>query len=217
MSAFNPDPPIIVEPCFKVVVYGILYGQQTVNTFYYARQTTTANVASPAEIATLFLASCQTSWESAVSEDWVGQQGRCYRLDEPSMPPHIETTAAFAGTIVEDATPATVSARLRRRTAHGGAKGRGMVRLAGLPRTSIDNGVIDAAELLLLEALATDWLDVLAPVDPTKGTYAPYLIKRAGLPGPPPLVVNRGSQVISWSITNILGHQNTRQAHSGGE
>lgn len=216
MSAFNPDPPIIAQPCFKVVIYGELYDQQTVNTFFYARQAETANVAPPGTILSLFIAACGAAWEAAVSNDWVSNHARCYRLDDPAMLVAVDDPQ-FAGTVAEDSVPTTVAARLRRQTGHGGAKGRGMVRLAGIPRTAIDNGLIDAAEVVLLQTLVTAWLQVLTPVDATQGTYAPFLIKRSGLPGPPPLVVNRGSQVLQWIIEATPGHQNSRQARVGGE
>lgn len=212
-----PPLPVATQPCYRWQVFGVLYGQTTINTFYFMDMTPGAAPRTTGELE--FMNS--TLWTdldgpflACLADQWSGEKIVLESLDNRTQRPAILnfTPGAQVGTRTGEADTPWVAAKLNRITAVRGLRGQGCIRLSGIPLEDVEGSYISAGLKTALNALGDAlMLPFTSLADPT------FTINSALVyPGRTTPIVNRGLPTAEWEASTILASQKTRRTRVVG-
>lgn len=175
-----PLPPPGTKAVIEIAVVGIIEGQRTVNTFYYAG-------APAGSLTGTDLLNATTAWTAAfladyracMSSDWktIGLTATC--LTQPTLQTvSSASSGGLAGTGPAGHEPNQVAVVISRYTATKGQHGRGRVYLPAVPIAWVtDSSIAIAAGINAYDAFATD---MGTGMTVTAIAYAASVVQRAG-------------------------------------
>jgi hypothetical protein len=192
--------PIFTGPyVWKVTIGGELYGQNTDNVFFYGSSSVGANAL---DIINAWEASILPTWQDAVSDDY---HFLTIDVDAVQGATDFEHQGiGVDGLVLEPAEPRFIAYAFRFNRQLVGERN-GYKRVAGIPDSYVDNGVLDGTGIAVSNALAAKFDDALV----TAGhTYVPLIQRRQHLGAPvvPP-------EYYTFAVCSALGvtTQNTRK------
>ena len=210
MPRFNPVPPVITRPAFKVALHAKGdNGQALVSSFYFVQRAGATTTPSLQNVCNAFDLLVRPALASITSVQTNYYRTTAYRLDDPTIPP-ANTIYNVPGDVAGDQCPSTVSFRIRRSSAWGGQRGFGTMRIGLVAESSTTGDNVAAAFGPTLDTAMAALKLPLQTVNPTDGFLDPFLLKRTFTPGPVITPVITGAIIIDWDWFPELGSQRTR-------
>jgi len=215
MPRYNPDPPIVTLPSFKYVMeFRGVNEQAIINTLYFIQRAGATSVPGPSDVQTAADTLLVPLFRACLPTETALVKTTCYRYDDPTLVPTVVTRNS-PGTVAGAALPAYVSIRIVRATNLAGQKGRGMIRLGGIPDSFDSNDKVAAAGTVPLDALIAGLETALTTANPTDGFLDPALLRRTFTLPPVVTAVVRGNVISDWDWMDILGSQRSRLMKGG--
>lgn len=196
MARFNPQLSTVDNPCIRVRVHGLCYGQATINRFDYLADWPGGTIA---DCLLGFWPFVRDTWLPAVTDEWTMEFITGELLGDARVPLGLyDDDVNDTGTYVGAAAPAAVAASFLRRTGHRGQRGRGGVRISGIPMAGIEGNSYTAAYQVILQALAVDFGQDLVSVSNPSQRYRHVIANTSGIDVNTGLRIVRAAEVMSY-------------------
>ena len=214
MAENNPDLPLITtQRVLQMDVFGDIYGQRTINRFYYISPGPANPSPNLTDAAVEMWEGLNDPWCAAVSEDWtitgiVARDVTVYGL-APKVVLAAALTAPKAGALGPGVPPADAVC-IKRTTAFAGKKARGRVFIAGLAEDDHEDGHLTAGAVTRFGALA---VAVLLPFNVAGVGYA--AAQAFWQHSPPDTVLVRAGGLVDAEADAVLRTQRRRQLGRG--
>jgi len=198
-------PVVAVGDILQLNVEGVLYGQRTVNTFYFA-VTVNDDMSTLGQFLDTFLdPNVDQMMPDIMSVDWKFFRG-VGSIIHPVLRRSAQVVSDVAvrdGQVAGDSLPPSVTYVIARRTNIRGPRGRGRVFIPGVPETYHDSGQLTGAAVTAITAKLDDFA---LPIVRADGLAVPVLWHRAPA----------GADVIeTWTLDRILRSQRRREIAVG--
>ena len=215
MAENNPAmPEISGQAVYEVSVIGSLFGQRTINVFYYIGVTPGPEPVSQTGLANAFWDAVGTEWCDAVSDDWFLTAVAVKRVDVYGFLGTVVLAGDLANPNIQgtrgDSCAPQVAVVHKRNTLIVGKRGRGRVYIAGIPEADMAGGIISGA----LSTLHSD-LDAKLGLGLVVGGETLGASQVFWQHTPPSFVTLRGLFVAQWSHDLISRSQRRRQIGRG--
>jgi len=161
---------------FAVVVKGThaaggLSAKQTVNVFHYRRTAFTSDL-DYSQLNTALLAKWKAEWKANASASWTFDSIHSRCINSP-LEAGLLTAVGEVGGVAGEVMPPYVAMLIKKATAIRGRSYTGRMFIPGVPESGLNNSLLTAGQLVLLQALATA---LTGTVTTAAGlTYNPFL------------------------------------------
>jgi len=203
----NPALPPAVPNLFEVIVQGLVDGQMTINTFYYADGGGTLITASETNLVNGWFTAFSAHFAAATSADFTlsSIKGQCL-----TTPTRVAYTlpVGTAGTGPAGHQPSTVCATFDRYSGVKGQAGRGRVSMPAVPNTWVTASLINATGIA---AYATFLNDLKTGFVASGVTYVAQVVSRKNKAGP----ALGASPVLNSTLRTTLGTCRRRKLGRG--
>jgi len=150
---------------------GGLSAKQTVNIFHYRRTNFTSDL-DYTELSTALLTQWETEWKANASASWTFDSIHVRCINSP-LEAGIITLVGGVGGVAGEVMPPYVASYIKKATAVRGRSYIGRMFIPGVPESGLNNSLLTAGQLVLLQALAAA---LLVPVTTAAGlVYNPFL------------------------------------------
>lgn len=139
----NPPLPAAVPNLFEVIVQGLVEGQVTINTFYYADGGGALIAATEQNIAAGWITAFGAQFRAACSSDWTLTSVKVLCLTSPNRMPFV-SVQSLAGTGPAGHEPTQIGFVVVRKSGVRGQAGRGRVTMPAMPTTWVTGSILSA-------------------------------------------------------------------------
>lgn len=197
---------------FSVAVKGThaaggLSAKQTVNIFHYRRTSFTSDL-DYAELATALLAKWETEWLANASASWTLDSIHVRCINSPLEAGLIDLVGTVGG-VAGEVMPPYVASYIKKGTAVRGRSYIGRMFIPGVPESGLNNSLLTAGQLILLQALATA---LTGTVTTAAGlTYNPFLFAAflSDITIEPAVVI--GADITSFTASQQISSKTSRR------